>query len=384
MMMISNSPTPMGPAHTVGSGNQRVMDELASFAKMISLPPGISKPLCADSGRMYRPNNEGCPTAGLKGGSPEYWKRLDEATSVDSPMMTDVSWGPSSPQRTVNNKKNHLNARSTNADHGKISQSKAKAKSKQTPVQLPLATLQANEHEKPPYSFPCLIGLALQSVPDERMSVAQIYEYVCHHFPYFRTAKPGWKNSVRHNLSLNKFFCKLERRQNEQGKGNMWGIVQKTKEQLNRDIAACQSRFPSKFVSNQGSSTIRGQQPIMPSAPAPKGVHRAHSTPMIFTGANEMEPQPEPEQRRVSLPAQIPEFVADYDFFGDSNDFGITDNFLIGGGTEMGGGSEISWIHDSDSSSPCTTDDMDVADGWLPIPEDLSVFIDDNSHWQFD
>lgn len=30
------------------------------------------------------------------------------------------------------------------------------------------------------------------------------------HFPFFRVAPGGWKNSVRHNLSLNKAFEKIE------------------------------------------------------------------------------------------------------------------------------------------------------------------------------
>lgn len=37
------------------------------------------------------------------------------------------------------------------------------------------------------------------------------YIYFSQHFPYFKTAPNGWKNSVRHNLSLNKCFEKIEK-----------------------------------------------------------------------------------------------------------------------------------------------------------------------------
>lgn len=102
--------------------------------------------------------------------------------------------------------------------------------------------------KKPPFSFPCLIGLALRSIPSSRMSVSQIYDYITKRFPYFRTAKAGWKNSVRHNLSLNKMFCKLERREDEQGKGAMWGISENMRDQLNRDILQTEQRYPQKIA----------------------------------------------------------------------------------------------------------------------------------------
>ena len=102
--------------------------------------------------------------------------------------------------------------------------------------------------KKPPYSFPCLIGLALRSCESGRMSVSQIYDHVTGKFPYFRTAKAGWKNSVRHNLSLNKIFCKLERLPTEAGKGAMWGIAPGMKEQLERDISQCEQRHPQKIA----------------------------------------------------------------------------------------------------------------------------------------
>lgn len=51
--------------------------------------------------------------------------------------------------------------------------------------------------KKPPFSFPCLVGMAMRNSKTGRMSVSQIYAYVTKNFPYFRTAKSGWKNSVR-------------------------------------------------------------------------------------------------------------------------------------------------------------------------------------------
>jgi hypothetical protein len=50
---------------------------------------------------------------------------------------------------------------------------------------------------------------------------------MCDHFPYFKTAPNGWKNSVRHNLSLNKCFEKIEKPSangTNQRKGCLWAM----------------------------------------------------------------------------------------------------------------------------------------------------------------
>ena len=44
------------------------------------------------------------------------------------------------------------------------------------------------------------------------------------HFPYFKTASNGWKNSVRHNLSLNNYFEKIEKPGNGPRRGALWTI----------------------------------------------------------------------------------------------------------------------------------------------------------------
>ena len=64
---------------------------------------------------------------------------------------------------------------------------------------------------KPPLSFACMIFMAIESSPDKMLPVREIYNWIMKKFPFFRTASPGWKNSVRHNLSLNKCFRKVEK-----------------------------------------------------------------------------------------------------------------------------------------------------------------------------
>ncbi|KAL3102092.1 hypothetical protein niasHS_003501 [Heterodera schachtii] len=67
-----------------------------------------------------------------------------------------------------------------------------------------------NGFVKPAYSYSCLIGLSLKNSDTGELTVSEIYAFLCYHFPYFREAPSGWKNSVRHNLSLNKCFQKIE------------------------------------------------------------------------------------------------------------------------------------------------------------------------------
>ena len=64
---------------------------------------------------------------------------------------------------------------------------------------------------KPPYSFSSLIFMAIEESPTKKLPVKDIYNWIMEHFPYFRDARLGWKNSVRHNLSLNKCFKKVEK-----------------------------------------------------------------------------------------------------------------------------------------------------------------------------
>uniref|UniRef100_A0A3B3ZBV1 Fork-head domain-containing protein n=1 Tax=Periophthalmus magnuspinnatus TaxID=409849 RepID=A0A3B3ZBV1_9GOBI len=78
---------------------------------------------------------------------------------------------------------------------------------------------------KPPFSFSLLIYMAIEQSPRKSLPVKDIYGWILEHFPYFSNAPTGWKNSVRHNLSLNKCFRKVDRSLGKaNGKGSLWCV----------------------------------------------------------------------------------------------------------------------------------------------------------------
>ena len=72
-------------------------------------------------------------------------------------------------------------------------------------------------------TFVAVIAQGILSVPSKRMTLSSIYSFIAKTFPHFDKEKgPGWRNSVRHNLSSNDCFVKASRAEN--GKGHYWMI----------------------------------------------------------------------------------------------------------------------------------------------------------------
>ena len=87
---------------------------------------------------------------------------------------------------------------------------------------LPSGSSLARSYEKPSQSYIGLIAEAILSSPEKKLVLSDIYSYILTRYPYFRTKGSGWRNSIRHNLSLNDCFIKAGRSPN--GKGHFWTI----------------------------------------------------------------------------------------------------------------------------------------------------------------
>uniref|UniRef100_A0A3B4WAL1 Fork-head domain-containing protein n=1 Tax=Seriola lalandi dorsalis TaxID=1841481 RepID=A0A3B4WAL1_SERLL len=83
---------------------------------------------------------------------------------------------------------------------------------------------EAQLFSKPSLSYIALIAKVILSSPSQKLNLASIYRAMEEQFPYLRSRGPGWRNSVRHNLSVNDCFVKVSRC--EDGRGHHWGVHQ--------------------------------------------------------------------------------------------------------------------------------------------------------------
>ncbi|PFX18904.1 Forkhead box protein I1-ema [Stylophora pistillata] len=84
-------------------------------------------------------------------------------------------------------------------------------------------TKRSKDDERNSETFVAVIAQAILSVPTKRMTLSSIYNFIARNYPHFDKEKgPGWRNSVRHNLSSNDCFVKASRAEN--GKGHYWMI----------------------------------------------------------------------------------------------------------------------------------------------------------------
>ncbi|MED6292718.1 hypothetical protein CHARACLAT_003214 [Characodon lateralis] len=55
--------------------------------------------------------------------------------------------------------------------------------------------VQQHKDGKPPYSYASLITFAINSSQKKKMTLSEIYQWICDNFPYYKEAGSGWKEA---------------------------------------------------------------------------------------------------------------------------------------------------------------------------------------------
>lgn len=144
-----------------------------------------------------------------------------------------------------------------------------------------------NSELKPPYSYAQLIIQAISSAEENQLTLAGIYQYITKFYPYYKNCDKGWQNSIRHNLSLNRYFIKVPRGQEEPGKGSFWRIDQGCESKLIEQ--AWRKRSKGKFDGEPLSKRYKDETPstaLSSSSPQPT---QAQTQQIVY----QQKPQPQ-------------------------------------------------------------------------------------------
>lgn len=148
-----------------------------------------------------------------------------------------------------------------------ISKSNGKQSSSNKSAQIQNLTnktqnLGASESDRPPHSYIALISMAILSKIDRKILLNEIYDWVIQNFPYYqsRTDK-SWRNSIRHNLSLNECFIKVGKAGN--GRGYYWSIHSANLNDFKKgDFRRRQARLRAKHDKNHTSPNSKPAKEI--------------------------------------------------------------------------------------------------------------------------
>lgn len=167
----------------------------------------------------------------------------------------------------------------------------------------------SDSHSKPSWSYAALIGQAIYSTEESKISLADVYVYIMASYPYYKKEDSGWQNSIRHNLSLNDCFIKTARGVNNPGKGCLWAIAPGSEEQftdggfMKRSVAAVRKSKNAAAKTKEGTRASSRRQNRDDSPGSPRDASPALSGTSSASRSN-LLPAFQSVTRSPSLPAQ--------------------------------------------------------------------------------
>ena len=114
--------------------------------------------------------------------------------------------------------------------------------------------------DRPSVSYMRMIAEAILTSPQEKVNLTAIYSYVIDNYPYFENRKSAWRNSIRHNLSVNGCFVKNGRATS--GRGYFWSISDDYIKDFRRGDYARKNRYQLQHKRRIARDIERLPQPI--------------------------------------------------------------------------------------------------------------------------
>ncbi|VDN96859.1 unnamed protein product [Rodentolepis nana] len=171
---------------------------------------------------------------------------------------------------------------------------------------------------KPGISYTHLICMAIESSANKCMTVQEIYNWCQKHYAYFRNSNSGWKNSLRHNLSINKYFKKLPRDVRGPGRGNFWTIDPSERSNLLESIRRAPPLPTVRSIALQPITAISTQLTTLSSLPTSTGS-------LIITSASVPEDRTPPKLHVNAIPEDRSTKDSEHTVYAESESIGATE-----------------------------------------------------------
>ena len=120
-----------------------------------------------------------------------------------------------------------------------------------------------NPHTKPKVTLTKLIGLALLEAPGFELSVSGIYAWIEDNYPYYKYTKTGWKNSIRHAMSLHEAFEPYKT--GSYSRGNYWHLREWYQKRFRDGDFRNMKQYPKRSRANSNDvSNLKSPAPVIP------------------------------------------------------------------------------------------------------------------------